>query len=121
MAEFAVSEPALAKANETELGGYSCSSSGGSAARGLLGPFGLLVLADQERSEQTAVYFYLGRGADGSMATHFCQDELRSSEASDTVKRVHGSIVPVLEGETLSVRILVLDAVTVVDYDLEMI
>lgn len=119
MAEFAVSEPAMAKANEIELGGYSCSS-GGSASRGLHGPFGLLVLADQERSEQTAVYFYLGRGADGRMATHFCQDELRSSEASDTVKRVHGSIVPVLEGETLSVRILVLDAVTVVDYDLEM-
>ncbi|KAG6525598.1 hypothetical protein ZIOFF_015560 [Zingiber officinale] len=107
VAEFAVREPALAKANESDLGGYSCSNSGGSAARGLLGPFGLLVLADQELSEQTAVYFYIGNGADGRMATHFCQDELRSSEASDTVKRVAGSIVPVLEGETLSVRILV--------------
>lgn len=31
----------------------------------------------------------------------------RSSKANDIVKRVYGSIVPVLEGENLSLRILV--------------
>jgi beta-fructofuranosidase len=56
---------------------YNCSSSAGASGRGLLGPFGLLVLADEGLSEQTAVYFYLVRGADGKLSTHFCQDAFR--------------------------------------------
>ncbi|KAI4965640.1 hypothetical protein ZWY2020_051210 [Hordeum vulgare] len=86
---------------------YNCSASAGSAGRGLLGPFGLLVLADDGLSEQTAVYFYLVRGADGKLSTHFCQDAFRSSKANDLVKAVYGSSVPLLDGEDLSVRILV--------------
>ena len=31
----------------------------------------------------------------------------RSSKANDLVKRVYGSLVPVLDGENLSIRILV--------------
>lgn len=86
---------------------FNCSTSAGAAGRGLLGPFGLLVLADDDLSEQTAVYFYLLKGTDGSLQTFFCQDELRASKANDLVKRVYGSLVPVLDGENLSVRILV--------------
>ncbi|XP_078448103.1 beta-fructofuranosidase 1-like [Wolffia australiana] len=86
---------------------YNCSTSGGAAGRGALGPFGLLVLADDGLSEQTAVYFYLARRPDGELATFICQDELRSSNANDIVKRVYGNSVPVLDGEKLSVRILV--------------
>ncbi|KAF7017530.1 hypothetical protein CFC21_030957 [Triticum aestivum] len=86
---------------------YNCSASAGAAGRGLLGPFGLLVVADDSLSEQTAVYFYLVRGADGKLSTHFCQDAFRSSRANDLVKAVYGSSVPVLTGEDLSVRILV--------------
>ena len=56
---------------------YNCSASAGAAGRGLLGPFGLLVLADDGLSEQTAVYFYLVKGADGKLSTHFCQDAFR--------------------------------------------
>jgi hypothetical protein len=56
---------------------FNCSTSAGAAGRGLLGPFGLLVLADDDLSEQTAVYFYLLKGTDGSLQTFFCQDELR--------------------------------------------
>jgi beta-fructofuranosidase len=56
---------------------YNCSASAGASGRGLLGPFGLLVLADEGLSEQTAVYFYLVRGADGKLSTHFCQDAFR--------------------------------------------
>ncbi|XP_042389092.1 beta-fructofuranosidase 1-like [Zingiber officinale] len=106
VAEFTVNESALANTIEADIG-YNCSTSNGAAGRGALGPFGLLVLADRERSEQTAVYFYVGRRPDGSIGTHFCQDELRSSAASDLVKRVYGSLVPVLDGETLSLRIMV--------------
>uniref|UniRef100_A0ACD5XX75 Uncharacterized protein n=1 Tax=Avena sativa TaxID=4498 RepID=A0ACD5XX75_AVESA len=85
---------------------YNCSSSGGAATRGALGPFGLLVLANG-RTEQTAVYFYVSKNLDGSLRTHFCHDESRSTEARDVVNRVIGSTVPVLDGETFSVRVLV--------------
>ncbi|XP_074557791.1 beta-fructofuranosidase 1-like [Curcuma longa] len=106
IAEFALNYSSSANATEADVE-YNCSTSGGAASRGMLGPFGFLVLADQNRSEQTAVYFYVARRADGSISTHFCQDELRSSVASDLVKRVYGSIVPVLDAETLTVRIVV--------------
>jgi sucrose-6-phosphate hydrolase SacC (GH32 family) len=93
----------------TEAGAaaYSCGTGGGAVGRGLMGPFGLLVLADDQLSERTAVFFYLVKGVDGNLTTFFCQDELRSSKANDLVKRVYGSLVPVLDGENLSIRILV--------------
>ncbi|XP_064965529.1 beta-fructofuranosidase 1-like [Musa acuminata AAA Group] len=106
VAEFSVGEAALAGAIGADVG-YNCSTSRGAAQRGVIGPFGLLVLADEDLSEQTAVYFYVARATDGSLSTHFCHDELRSSEANDLVKRVYGSLVPVLDGETFSLRILV--------------
>ncbi|XP_020587235.1 6(G)-fructosyltransferase-like isoform X2 [Phalaenopsis equestris] len=106
-AEFEVQKMAEMTAVEADVG-YNCSTSDGAAGRGLLGPFGLLVLADKDVGEQTATYFYLAASADGAdRNTHFCQDETRSSRASDLVKRVVGSTVPVLEGERLTVRILV--------------
>ncbi|XP_047092809.1 sucrose:sucrose 1-fructosyltransferase-like [Lolium rigidum] len=88
-------------------GGYNCSTSGGAANRGALGPFGLLVHANEHHSEQMAAYFYVSRGLDGGLQTHFCHDESRSSRARSVVKRVVGSTVPMLNGEALSVRILV--------------
>jgi beta-fructofuranosidase len=108
VAEFEVDRRAVAALNEADVG-YNCSTSGGAAGRGALGPFGLLVLADRRRlREQTAVYFYVAKGPDGGLTTHFCQDESRSSSASDVVKRVVGSALPVLDGEeTLSLRVLV--------------
>ncbi|CAL4890546.1 unnamed protein product [Urochloa decumbens] len=107
VAEFEIDRHAVMALNEADVG-YNCSTSGGAANRGALGPFGLLVLADKQRlREQTAVYFYVAKGVDGELTTHFCQDESRSSSANDIVKRVVGSTVPVLDGETLSVRVLV--------------
>ncbi|KAK1261917.1 Beta-fructofuranosidase, soluble isoenzyme I [Acorus gramineus] len=105
-AEFMIEEAALEGTVEADVG-YNCSTSAGAAGRSALGPFGLLVLADEDLSEQTAVYFYVGRAIDGSLKTYLCQDELRSSKANDLIKRVYGSMVPVLHGEKLSVRILV--------------
>ncbi|KAF6133892.1 hypothetical protein GIB67_040656 [Kingdonia uniflora] len=86
---------------------YNCSTSNGAAGKGVLGPFGLLVLADESRSEQTVVYFYIAKGNDNNLKTFFCTDESRSSKASDVDKQIYGSVVPVLDGEKLSVRILV--------------
>ena len=104
-AAFRLDHVAVAALNEADVT-YNCSTSGGSANRGALGPFGLLVLADG-KEEQTAVYFYVSRGLDGALQTHFCQDESRSSQARDVVKRVVGYTVPVLDGEAFSVRVLV--------------
>ncbi|KAJ6805877.1 invertase 2 [Iris pallida] len=75
-AEFEINSESLEAAVEADVG-YNCSTSGGAANRGRLGPFGLLVLANEDLSEQTATYFYISRGADGSLRTHFCQDESR--------------------------------------------
>ncbi|PSS11511.1 Acid beta-fructofuranosidase [Actinidia chinensis var. chinensis] len=86
---------------------YHCVTSGGAAQRGALGPFGLLVLPDESLSEQTPVYFYVAKGTDGSLKTFFCADESRSSEANDVLKPIYGSTVTVLEGEKLTMRVLV--------------
>ncbi|GAB4857045.1 hypothetical protein Ancab_014956 [Ancistrocladus abbreviatus] len=106
MAEFEVDREALEKlppSNEE----YSCSGSGGAAQRGALGPFGLLVLAAEDFSEHTPVYFYVNKGKDGNLKTFFCTDILRSSVAIDVIKDVYGSTIPVLKGEKLTMRILV--------------
>ncbi|KAK3040076.1 hypothetical protein RJ639_027802 [Escallonia herrerae] len=102
---FEVNEAALGATVEADVG-YNCTTSGGAAGRGILGPFGILVLADESISELTPVYFYIAKGTDGSASTYFCADESRSSKATDVGKLVYGSIVPVLDGEKLSARLL---------------
>ncbi|KAL0888886.1 hypothetical protein Bca101_012869 [Brassica carinata] len=86
---------------------FSCETSGGSTVSGALGPFGFSVLTDESLSEQTTVYFYVTKGKDSKLKTFFCTDTLRSTMANDVVKSVYGSLVPVLEGEKLTMRILV--------------
>ncbi|KAK3041077.1 hypothetical protein RJ639_026874 [Escallonia herrerae] len=106
MAEFEVDKEALQRINGTDVE-YKCSANGGAAERGALGPFGLLVLADENLTEQTPVYFYIAKGANGNLKTFFCTDQSRSSEATDVDKSIYGSTVPVLKGERLHMRILV--------------
>ncbi|KAJ4952512.1 hypothetical protein NE237_029344 [Protea cynaroides] len=105
-AEFEIEKEALEGTNGTDVG-YNCINSGGAAGRGALGPFGLLVFAHHSLSEKTPVYFYLAKGTDGNVKTFFCSDESSSSEANDVGKVVYGSTVPVLDGEKLSMRLLV--------------
>ncbi|KAK6947609.1 Glycosyl hydrolase family 32, C-terminal [Dillenia turbinata] len=105
-AEFEVDPKAFSAITEVDAA-YSCSRGGGAAQRGAAGPFGLLVLADENRSEQTPVYFYVTKGSDGKLKTHFCNDKSRSSLAGDVYKGIEGGVVPVLEGEKFSVRVLV--------------
>ncbi|KAL3743225.1 hypothetical protein ACJRO7_018518 [Eucalyptus globulus] len=106
VAEFELDKQALEAAPEADAD-YVCSASGGASQRGALGPFGLLVLADDDLSEQTPVYFYVVKGPNGTLKTSICTDQSRSSVATDVHKQVYGSFVPVLEGEKLSLRILV--------------
>ncbi|GAB4825935.1 Beta-fructofuranosidase, soluble isoenzyme I [Ancistrocladus abbreviatus] len=77
------------------------------ADRGAAGPFGLLVLTDESLSELTPVYFYVGKAADGTLKHWFCTDKSRSTKANDVDKQVYGGLVPVLEGEKFSMRVLV--------------
>ncbi|XP_061348202.1 acid beta-fructofuranosidase-like isoform X2 [Gastrolobium bilobum] len=106
VAEFEIDKEALEKIAQSKVE-YKCSNSGGAAQRGALGPFGLLVLADDGLSEYTPVYFYVIKGSNGDLKTSFCSDQSRSSLATDVHKQIYGSVVPVLEGEKLSLRILV--------------
>ncbi|GKV33783.1 hypothetical protein SLEP1_g42242 [Rubroshorea leprosula] len=76
----------------------------GAIDRSTYGPFGLLVIADQSLSELTPVYF---RPSNTTNGTYFCADESRSSLAPDVTKAVYGGKVPVLDGENLSMRLLV--------------
>ena len=47
------------------------------AVRQALGPFGLLVLADESLSELTPVYFYIAKASDGTLKNWFCTDQSR--------------------------------------------
>lgn len=76
MAEFEVDKEALERLNGTDLT-YDCTTSGGAAQRGALGPFGLLVIADKSQSEQTPVYFYISKDTQGNLKTFFCADHSR--------------------------------------------
>ena len=55
---------------------FDCSQ-GGAAHRGVFGPFGLLVLADENFQERTAVFFYVSYSKEGKWRTRFCSDQTR--------------------------------------------
>jgi hypothetical protein len=56
--------------------GYDFSQAG-YANQGIFGPFGLLVLTDENFQEQTAVFFYIVHLKDGQWTTRFCNDQSR--------------------------------------------
>ncbi|KAE9464999.1 hypothetical protein C3L33_03096, partial [Rhododendron williamsianum] len=73
-ATFEVDEAALEGTFEADVG-YNCSTAG-SSVRGALGPFGLLVIADDSLSEFTAIYFYIAKdtmAVDHSIVESFAQ------------------------------------------------
>ncbi|CAH1419985.1 unnamed protein product [Lactuca virosa] len=106
VAEFIVDKKTMEVLNGADTS-YDCAKSGGATQRGALGPFGFSVLANEGLAEHTPVYFYIVKGVDGNLKTFFCADQSRSSNANDVDKSIYGSIVPVLKGEKLSMRILV--------------
>nr|CAB60153.1 sucrose:sucrose 1-fructosyl transferase [Taraxacum officinale] len=106
MATFEIDEKMLESTLEADVL-FNCTTSEGSVGRGVLGPFGIVVLADAKRSEQLPVYFYIAKNTDGSSKTYFCADESRSSMDKSVGKWVYGDSVPVLEGEKHNMRLLV--------------
>jgi beta-fructofuranosidase len=85
---------------------FDCAQ-GGSAQKGIFGPFGVLVHTDHSLTEQTAVFFYITPTADGQWSTRVCSDQSRSSLAQGLDKAVYGSSVTVLPIENeISLRIL---------------
>ncbi|KAI3813034.1 hypothetical protein L1987_17748 [Smallanthus sonchifolius] len=106
VAEFELDEQTVMRLNGADVA-YDCATKGGAATRGALGPFGFSVLAHEGLIEHTPVYFYVAKGVDGNLKTFFCADQSRSSTATDVDKSIYGNIVPVLNGEKLSMRILV--------------
>jgi beta-fructofuranosidase len=79
-----------------------------SQARGTFGPFGLLVLADKELQEQSAVFFYLSHSKKLGWTTQFYSDPARSTLAKGIDTSSYGAVVTVLPSEDfLSARILV--------------
>ncbi|XP_062153718.1 acid beta-fructofuranosidase 1, vacuolar-like [Alnus glutinosa] len=101
-ADFEIESFGSEETNETDGG-----CSGGAVQRSSLGPFGLLVIADQTLSELTPVYFRLANSSGGGLKTYFCADERRSTKATDVFNQVYGSEVPVLDDEKHSMRVLV--------------
>lgn len=86
---------------------FDCSK-GGSAQRGVYGPFGLLVMADDALQEQTAVFFYIAQSKNRQWVTHFCSDQSRSSLLDGVDGTAYWGNVHVLPSEDfLSLRILV--------------
>lgn len=80
----------------------------GSSRSGVVGPFGLLVLASDDQSEQTAVFFYIVSSGGGSLSALVCSDQSRSSLSSDPDKTSYGSFIPISGKENaLSLRVLV--------------
>lgn len=57
---------------------FDCSQ-GGTAHRGTFGPFGLLVLTDENLHERTAVFFYISYSKEGKWRTRFCSDQTKYS------------------------------------------
>ncbi|TXG70706.1 hypothetical protein EZV62_005641 [Acer yangbiense] len=102
---FAEFETELLESGGEEEEGYSCR--GGAINRSTMGPFGLLVIADDSLSELTPVFFRPTNTTNGTLDTYFCADETRSTLAPEVLKRIYGSKVPVLEGEKYSMRVLV--------------
>lgn len=76
VASFKLDEEAVEAAAVGDVG-YDCPTSGGAANRGVLGPFGIVVLADDNLIELTPIYFYVTKGSNGKAEAHFCADELR--------------------------------------------
>lgn len=102
-AEFQIESEALEALGKTEYE-IGCSVANN---RSTLGPFGFAVLADESLSELTPVYFHIAKTSSGAYQTIFCVDESRSSKAPEVFKQVYGGPVTVLDGENLTLRILV--------------
>ncbi|CAI9759613.1 unnamed protein product [Fraxinus pennsylvanica] len=77
-----------------------------SSVRGVLGPFGLLVLASKDLTEQTAIFFRIFKG-DDKFIVLMCSDQSRSSQKRDVGKNIFGAFIDVDPTQKISLRTLI--------------
>ncbi|KAL2630177.1 hypothetical protein R1flu_014863 [Riccia fluitans] len=88
--------------------GQEICATNGTSHRGLLGPFGVLVLAEKNLRELTGVFFYITLDSDGTWKALLCSDQSRSSMQDDVDRTTYGTYVQVLEkDQSLRLRTLV--------------
>ncbi|XP_058189087.1 beta-fructofuranosidase, insoluble isoenzyme CWINV3-like [Rhododendron vialii] len=77
------------------------------SVEGLLGPFGLLVLASKDLTEQTAIFFRIFR-SHSKYVVLMCSDQSRSSLRDEVEKTTYGAFVDIdPSSETVSLRSLI--------------
>ncbi|XP_058189089.1 beta-fructofuranosidase, insoluble isoenzyme CWINV3-like isoform X1 [Rhododendron vialii] len=77
------------------------------SVKGLVGPFGLLVLASKDLTEQTAIFFRIFR-SHSKYVVLMCSDQSRSSLRDEVAKTTYGAFVNVDPvSETISLRSLI--------------
>ncbi|KAE9445820.1 hypothetical protein C3L33_22285, partial [Rhododendron williamsianum] len=77
------------------------------SVKGLVGPFGLLVLASKDLTEQTAIFFRIFR-SHSKYVVLMCSDQSRSSLRDEVAKTTYGAFVNVdPASETISLRSLI--------------
>ncbi|XP_021912599.1 beta-fructofuranosidase, insoluble isoenzyme CWINV1-like [Carica papaya] len=82
------------------------------SVKGKVGPFGLLVLASKDLTEQTAVFFRIYRKDDNKFVVLMCSDQSRSSSREGPDKTTYGAFVDIdpLQ-DKISLRTLVINFV----------
>ncbi|GFQ07842.1 beta-fructofuranosidase insoluble isoenzyme cwinv1 [Phtheirospermum japonicum] len=76
------------------------------SANGVFGPFGLLVLASEDLTEKTAVFFRIFK-SDGKYVVLMCSDQSRSSLKTHVKEAFFGSFLDVDLNQEISLRTLV--------------
>ncbi|CAA2981434.1 beta-fructofuranosidase, insoluble isoenzyme CWINV1-like [Olea europaea subsp. europaea] len=72
----------------------------------VVGPFGLLVLASEDLTEQTAIFFRIFK-VDDKFAVLMCSDQSRSSQKRDVGKNIFGALLVVDPTQKISLRTLI--------------
>lgn len=77
------------------------------STKGVMGPFGLMVLASKNLTEQTAVFFRIFKSHDDKYAVLMCSDQTRSSLRKEVNKSSFGAFVDVDPLENITLRSLI--------------
>ncbi|KAH6831135.1 Glycosyl hydrolases family 32 protein [Perilla frutescens var. hirtella] len=81
-------------------------SQNNASVKGVFGPFGLLVLASEDLTEQTAIFFRIFKGREEHVVL-MCSDQSRSSLKTHVKEEIFGSFLRVDPNEEISLRTLI--------------
>lgn len=77
------------------------------STKGVMGPFGLMVLASKNLTEQTAVFFRIFKSHDDKYAVLMCSDQTMSSLRKEVNKSSFGAFVDVDPLQNITLRSLI--------------